>query len=368
MAATLKDIADRLGVSPQAVSLALHKPEGTGRVSAELRERALAVAHELGYQPNRLARALVRGRSHFVGLLMLAALDHPYVEAVRGVDEEAAASGYGVLLCNAHGRKTAHEQLQTFVENQVEGIIAVAPSNVGLSDEVLARKPEGVPLVSINREILAPNVYSILMDNRSAVQQAAEHLIRLGHRRIAYLDQTPPSVTRPLQSSVERREGYLAAMQAAGLTPLIVSLPSQSFALRVAESARIAQQFTDSAQTKLAALEFMADPIAAAIEAMKALGVYAAIEPKIVQGATIAQAFQFVATGNAELGFVALSQLASVTAGSRWLVPDALYKPIRQDAVLLKKGADDVASRAFMAFLKGAESKAIIQKYGYVVE
>jgi len=107
---------------------------------------------------------------------------------------------------------------------------------------------------------------------------------------------------------------------------------------------------------------------AAAIEAMKALGVYAAIEPKIVQGATIAQAFQFVATGNAELGFVALSQLASVTAGSRWLVPDALYKPIRQDAVLLKKGADDVASRAFMAFLKGAESKAIIQKYGYVVE
>ena len=107
---------------------------------------------------------------------------------------------------------------------------------------------------------------------------------------------------------------------------------------------------------------------AAAIEAMKALGVYAAIEPKIVQGATIAQAFQFVATGNAELGFVALSQLASVMAGSRWLVPDALYKPIRQDAVLLKKGADDAASRAFMAFLKGAESKAIIQKYGYVVE
>ena len=107
---------------------------------------------------------------------------------------------------------------------------------------------------------------------------------------------------------------------------------------------------------------------AAAIEAMKALGVYAAIEPKIVQGATIAQAFQFVETGNAELGFVALSQLASVTAGSRWLVPDALYKPIRQDAVLLKKGADDAASRAFMAFLKGAESKAIIQKYGYVVE
>lgn len=107
---------------------------------------------------------------------------------------------------------------------------------------------------------------------------------------------------------------------------------------------------------------------AAAIEAMKTLGVYATQEPKIVQGATIAQAFQFVDTGNAELGFVALSQLASVTGGSRWLVPDALYKPIRQDAVLLKKGAEDAASKAFMAFLKGPEARAIIKKFGYVVE
>ena len=80
---------------------------------------------------------------------------------------------------------------------------------------------------------------------------------------------------------------------------------------------------------------------AAAVEAMKALGVYDAIEPKIVQGTSIAQAFQFVDTGNAELGFVALSQLNGVTAGSRWLPPQTLYTPIRQDAVLLKTGADD---------------------------
>lgn len=272
MAATLKDIADRLGVSPQAVSLALHKPEGTGRVSAELRARALTVAHELGYQPNRLARALVRGRSHFVGLLMLAPLEHPYAEAVRGVDEEAAASGYGVLLCNAHGRKTAHEQLQTFVSNQVEGIIAVASSNVGLSDEVLARKPKGVPLVSINREIRAPNVYSILMNNRSAVRQATEHLIGLGHRRIAYFDQTPSSVTRPLQSSVERREGYLAAMQAAGLTPLVASLPSQSFELRVAESARIAHQLLTRPEPPTAFCAVTDWEVIGALRACQALG------------------------------------------------------------------------------------------------
>ncbi len=107
---------------------------------------------------------------------------------------------------------------------------------------------------------------------------------------------------------------------------------------------------------------------AAAIEAMTKLGVYDAIQPKIVQGASIGQAFEFVDTGNAELGFVALSQLASVTAGSRWLVPQTLYAPIRQDAVLLKTGADDEASKAFLAFLKGPEARAIIAKYGYSLE
>lgn len=105
----------------------------------------------------------------------------------------------------------------------------------------------------------------------------------------------------------------------------------------------------------------------AAIEAMKTLGVFAAIEPRIVQGATIAQAFQFVDTGNAELGFVALSQLANVTAGSRWMVPRNLYKPILQDAVLLKKGADDEASKAFIAFLRGPEARAVIVKFGYAL-
>ena len=107
---------------------------------------------------------------------------------------------------------------------------------------------------------------------------------------------------------------------------------------------------------------------AAAVEAMTKLGVYDVIQPKIVQGNSIAQAFEFVDTGNAELGFVALSQLASVTAGSRWVVPQDLYAPIRQDAVLLKTGADDEASKAFLAFLKGPEARAIIEKYGYSLE
>ena len=104
---------------------------------------------------------------------------------------------------------------------------------------------------------------------------------------------------------------------------------------------------------------------AAGVEVMKALGVYAALEPKIVQGNNIGQTFQFVDTGNAEVGFVALSQVIFAKSGSRWMVPANLYSQIAQDAVLLKTGADNEATKAFVAFLKGPEARGVIEKYGY---
>jgi molybdate transport system substrate-binding protein len=104
---------------------------------------------------------------------------------------------------------------------------------------------------------------------------------------------------------------------------------------------------------------------AAAVQAMKALGVYRALSGKIVQGNNIAQTYQFVKTGNAEVGFVALSQVIRHDDGSRWIVPDRLYTPIAQDAVLLKRGAANPAARAFLAFLKGPEAGAVKAKYGY---
>lgn len=107
---------------------------------------------------------------------------------------------------------------------------------------------------------------------------------------------------------------------------------------------------------------------AAAIEVLKALGYYDRLAPQLVQGDSITQAWQFVATGNAPAGFVAASQLVEVEGGSRWVVPQRLYSPIRQDAVLLRPGADDAASRAFLEFLASADARAIIEKYGYGFE
>ena len=114
----------------------------------------------------------------------------------------------------------------------------------------------------------------------------------------------------------------------------------------------------------------IADPAAApygmaAIETMKALGVYDRLRPKIVQGTSITQAYQFIDTGNAELGFVALSQTIAGNDGSRWVVDERLYSPIRQDAILLKSGEANAAARGFIVFLKGPDANRIKAKYGY---
>jgi molybdate transport system substrate-binding protein len=122
----------------------------------------------------------------------------------------------------------------------------------------------------------------------------------------------------------------------------------------------------DGTFTKIAIANPVAAPYGtAAVEAIKALHVYDALQPKIVTGNSIAQTFQFIDTGNAELGFVALSQVIGRTDGSRWLVSSNLYSPIKQDAVLLKKGADVEAAKAFLEFLKGPEAVAIAMKFGY---
>jgi len=106
---------------------------------------------------------------------------------------------------------------------------------------------------------------------------------------------------------------------------------------------------------------------AAGVEAMKKLGVYDSLAPKIVTGETIAQAYQFVSSGNSLLGFVALSQVLKdgQVAGSAWIVPADLYTPIRQDAVLLNAGKDKAGPAALLKYLQGAKAQAVIKSYGY---
>jgi molybdate transport system substrate-binding protein len=106
---------------------------------------------------------------------------------------------------------------------------------------------------------------------------------------------------------------------------------------------------------------------AAAVEAMKALGVYDALQAKIVTAENISQAYQFISSGNALVGFVALSQVLKdrKIEGSAWIVPGTLYQPLRQDLVILEKGKGKPAAEALMKFLKGDKAKAVIKSFGY---
>jgi molybdate transport system substrate-binding protein len=107
---------------------------------------------------------------------------------------------------------------------------------------------------------------------------------------------------------------------------------------------------------------------AAALQVLQALGLADALRPRLVTGESIAQTFQFVASGNAELGFVALSQIAApgqALAGSYWQVPAELHSEIRQDAVLLAAGASNPAAVAFLDYLKSPTAREVIRSFGY---
>ncbi|WP_137731496.1 molybdate ABC transporter substrate-binding protein [Pseudaquabacterium pictum] len=107
---------------------------------------------------------------------------------------------------------------------------------------------------------------------------------------------------------------------------------------------------------------------AAALQVIQARGLGDAITPKLVTGESIAQTYQFVFTGNADLGFVALSQVVvpgKPVTGSFWRVPSSLHSEIRQDAVLLKAGASNPAAKALLAYLQSPAAKAVIQSHGY---
>ena len=106
----------------------------------------------------------------------------------------------------------------------------------------------------------------------------------------------------------------------------------------------------------------------AAMQALDKLGLTAQVQPRIVQGENIGQTYQFAASGNAQLGFVALSQVTEdgkLREGSAWVVPANLHAPIRQDAIVLKPGQGNAAATALMQYLRGDKARAVIQSYGY---
>lgn len=206
--ATIREVAEKAGVSFTTVS---HVINNTRFVSEGTRSRVLMAMQELGYRPNALARSLRRGETLTLGLILPDSANPFFAEIGRSIEDSAFRQGYNVILCNTEGDK---EKERSYVEvlgkKQVDGLIFVAAGDQAAS--LVHLLVEGVPVVVIDRDLPHLEVDTVLVDNRQGGKLVTQHLIELGHRRIACL--TGPSHLTP---SAQRVTGYREALAEAGL-------------------------------------------------------------------------------------------------------------------------------------------------------
>ncbi len=207
---TIKDVAREARVSIGTASQALR---GSPIVREETRRRVLVVAKRLRYHPSALARGLVTRRTHTVGLLISDIANPFFIRAVRAVEDLAQENGYNVILCNTDEDPAKETQyLQILMEKRVDGIIlATTAGSLRAVRDVRWRR---IPLVLFDRELPGVATDTVKVDGVLGGRLATEHLLGLGHRRIAIIH--GPLVR---STGAERLQGYLLALRAARLHP-----------------------------------------------------------------------------------------------------------------------------------------------------
>ncbi|HEY54398.1 MAG TPA: LacI family transcriptional regulator [Caldilineae bacterium] len=207
---SIKDIAELAGVSHSTVSRALH---GRGRMSEETRMRIIALAEDVGYTPDALARGLVSGETRTIGVVVTTIADPFVVQIVDGIESVAQEAGYSVFLSASHNDPDREMAVvETFRQRRVDAVIVTASRVGALYADIL--EDFGAPIVLINNMHASKYLYSVSADDVSGAQMAVEYLLAKGHQRIAYIG----SAERPL-SSQRRWRGYLQAHKRFGIVP-----------------------------------------------------------------------------------------------------------------------------------------------------
>jgi DNA-binding LacI/PurR family transcriptional regulator len=205
---SIKDIAKNAGVSHSTVSRALRD---SPLISLETRQRIQRIAREMDYTPSAIARSLVTRRTNTIGLVVTTISDPFIAEVVRGVEETALNNDYSIILCNCNAEPERElASVRTLQEKRVDAIIVTA-SRVG-SLYVPRLEELNIPIVLINNQQAGHYLHSVSTDNFAGGRLAGEHLLSLGHRRIAYLGVAPDA-----HASIERLEGCRAVLQEHGL-------------------------------------------------------------------------------------------------------------------------------------------------------
>lgn len=206
--ANLKDVAKLAGVSPASVSLALNAKPYVGK---EAKERIYKAISELSYRPNIVVRSLRKKKTTIIGLVLSDIANPFFPEIARGVEERAREYGFNVILCNTDGNPSQEkDSIEILLSRQIDGLIITSARSSANLNEYLR---ENCPIVLVNRDPFPGRFDFVGIDNVSSARVAVNHLIKLGHQRIAFIRGEPAS-----PASFGRYEGYKMALREAGVS------------------------------------------------------------------------------------------------------------------------------------------------------
>src|SRR5689334_18770712 len=208
-AVTIRDVADRAGVSSMTVSRVIN---GGARVSADTRDRVERAISELGYVPSRLARGLSAQRTGTIALLVPDVANPFFTLIVRGAEEIGRRAGFGIILCDTRAdHAVERDAIEEMIAHRVEGVL-VAPVSDRSRDDLQRLSGFGIPFVLVDRTVEGIDADAVLGDSVAGAKRLVHHLISLGHRRIGLVIE-PDEVS----TARDRRRGYCEALAAADI-------------------------------------------------------------------------------------------------------------------------------------------------------
>lgn len=216
---SIREVAEKAGVSLGTVSNVLNNPD---IVAEATRLRVQTAIKELGFVRNASARQLRAGSSRYLGLVVLDVTNPFFTEVARGVEDAANEAGYIVILCNSDDSREKEQRYLHMLEEQRTAGILITPASNDLSD-LQRLSQQGISVVLLDRTDQAHQFCSIAVDDRQGGILATNHLLQLGHRRIAFV-----SGPLSIRQCEERREGMIQAIRMEGLDPscVMVEIPA----------------------------------------------------------------------------------------------------------------------------------------------